>query len=643
MSVSKIWVFAEADGDKPSATTLELLTKARELAETVEAVHVGTSADALAPGLGEHGATTVYSVDPGDALPGVVGAAALAALITEHAPDAVLFAQSYDGRDTIARLSAKLDKPVLTNGTDLKVDGDKLITGTAIFGGNTLVDTEFTGGGPFLAAIRPKSFTAEPSGGAAAAVVAVPAPDAGRAGEAKVLERHVEEREGPKLEEAAVVVSGRARPRQRRGVRAARRGAREAVERRVRHVARDRRRRLGAVLEAGRSDWQGREAQALYRARHLGCDAAHGGHEGLRQHHRGEQGRRGADLLHRRPRCGRRRAQGHPQADRSAQGPGLAGGAEGAHRRASAFGPTVPVPAPERPRLTPPDCPEVEHLARGIASTMSGPDGITELQRLVTEALFDAMTGHHVDLHEVQPVEPEEFAEGLADRDLAFRGRMLQVMLLGALIRHPLPPEVAARIAEFARSMSVDDGMLAVARRMASGQLGLAAFDFQRNGYTADWSPERSRSLHTSRELADAWDLSVDEPRGFSLLAMVVSLFETGYLRTGAGLFEAFRGQLSADGMAVRLADAMRRGALSRTAVTHDIDFLAIDWFDLAELPLDDTRGLFRIIPKSPASLAAGSVDGFSAGGISEFQDVHGREVAAAAGLADDSFGATLR
>ena len=208
MTVSKIWVFAEADGDKPSGTTLELLTKARELADTVEAVHVGTGADALAASLGEHGATKVYAVDPGDALPGVVGAAALAALITEHAPAAVLFAQSYDGRDAIARLSAKIDRPVLTNGTDLRVDGDKLITGTAIFGGNTLVDTEFTGGGPFLAAIRPKSFTAEPSGGAAAEVVAVPTPDAGRAGEATVLERHVEEREGPKLEEAAIVVSG---------------------------------------------------------------------------------------------------------------------------------------------------------------------------------------------------------------------------------------------------------------------------------------------------------------------------------------------------------------------------------------------------------------------------------------------------
>jgi electron transfer flavoprotein alpha subunit len=208
MAISKIWVFAEADGDKPSGTTLELLTKARELGGTLEAVFVGANADALAGTLGEYGATTVYAVDPGEALPGVVGAAALESLIGEHSPDVVLFAQSYDGRDAISRLSVKLDRPVLTNGTSVRADGDKVVVGAAIFGGNTLVDTEFEGEAPFLAAIRPKSFPAEPGGGGAAQVVSVPAPDAGRAGAAKVLERHVEEREGPKLEEATVVVSG---------------------------------------------------------------------------------------------------------------------------------------------------------------------------------------------------------------------------------------------------------------------------------------------------------------------------------------------------------------------------------------------------------------------------------------------------
>ncbi len=120
----------------------------------------------------------------------------------------ILFAQSYDGRDAIARLSVKIDRPVLTNGVSISFDGDKVTVGAAIFGGMLLVDTTYTGPAPYLAAIRPKSFAAEPTGGAAAEVVTVGAVDAGRASEAKVLERHVEEQLGPKLEEAAVVVSG---------------------------------------------------------------------------------------------------------------------------------------------------------------------------------------------------------------------------------------------------------------------------------------------------------------------------------------------------------------------------------------------------------------------------------------------------
>ena len=208
MPLPKVWVYAEGEDGKATSATLELLTKAREIGDTVEAVYVGSDADAVAPALGEYGASTVHAVDPGEALPGVVGAAALASLVGEHQPDLIVFAQSYDGRDAIGRLSAKLDRPVITNGTALSVSGDAVRIGTAIFGGNTLVDTEFTGAKPWLAAIRPKSFPAEPGGSGAGTVVRVDAADAGRAAEARVLERHVEEREGPKLEDAVVVVSG---------------------------------------------------------------------------------------------------------------------------------------------------------------------------------------------------------------------------------------------------------------------------------------------------------------------------------------------------------------------------------------------------------------------------------------------------
>jgi electron transfer flavoprotein alpha subunit len=203
----KVWVYAEAEGDKPASSTLELVTKARELGD-VDAFYVGADAAALAGPLGEHGVKTIYATEPGEALPGVVGAAALAQLVEQHHPDLLLFAQSYDGRDALARLSVVVDRPVLTNGTSLSVDGDKVTVGNAAFGGNVLVDTTFTCPPPYLAAIRPKSFAAEPSGGAAATVEAVATPSAGRAGDARVLERHVEEREGPKLEDATVVVSG---------------------------------------------------------------------------------------------------------------------------------------------------------------------------------------------------------------------------------------------------------------------------------------------------------------------------------------------------------------------------------------------------------------------------------------------------
>jgi len=205
--VDKIWVFAESADGKATSATLELLTKARELASTVEALYTGSDVDAVAASAGEYGATKLFSIDPGDGLPGQVAAGTVADLAGEHAPDAILFAQSYDGRDAVARLSVKLDRPVLTNGMSL-ADDNGLVFGTAIFGGVTLVDVRLTTGPPALIVIRPKSFAAESAGGAAAAIEAVAAADQGRAAEAKVLERHVEEQQGPKLEEASVVVSG---------------------------------------------------------------------------------------------------------------------------------------------------------------------------------------------------------------------------------------------------------------------------------------------------------------------------------------------------------------------------------------------------------------------------------------------------
>jgi hypothetical protein len=138
-----------------------------------------------------------------------------------------------------------------------------------------------------------------------------------------------------------------------------------------------------------------------------------------------------------------------------------------------------------------------------------------------------------------------------------------------------------------------------------------------------------------------------DDMRAFSLLAMVVSLFETGYLRTGAGLFRYDPGHMSHDShgraMAVRLSDALRRGAWCRDEVTGNdsIDYLRLDWFELAHLPVDEVRRRFGLRDKSPEARAAGSVGPWQPGGISPFQMKAGRELAAQRGRAYESFGAT--
>jgi electron transfer flavoprotein alpha subunit len=209
MSINKVWVFVETADGKASTAGLELLTAARATgAGAVEAWVAGSGADVAAE-LGSFGATKVIATgDLSGQLLGVPVAAAMAAAAAGGAPDLILFPQTYDGRDVAGRLSAKLDKTVLTNAVGLTVEGGTVVAEHAVFGGTKVLKASFTGAGPFIVLVRPKSVAAEASGGGAAAVESASVPELGATGAARLVQRHVEERQGPKLDEAAIVVSG---------------------------------------------------------------------------------------------------------------------------------------------------------------------------------------------------------------------------------------------------------------------------------------------------------------------------------------------------------------------------------------------------------------------------------------------------
>jgi electron transfer flavoprotein alpha subunit len=194
----------EEDG-APSTLGLELLTKARTIGE-VTAIYVGDGSDAAFATTGEYGAQAVFHLAPGDSLLSAPVAAALADLVGEHDPDLILFGQAYDDRDVAGRLAARLGRTVLSNAVDVAMN-DAVQATHEIFGGTQLATSTITGDRPHIVVVRPKSFEAEPSGGPAPSVTAVELPDVGSSA-AKVTGSHTEEKEGPQLEDAAIIVSG---------------------------------------------------------------------------------------------------------------------------------------------------------------------------------------------------------------------------------------------------------------------------------------------------------------------------------------------------------------------------------------------------------------------------------------------------
>jgi electron transfer flavoprotein alpha subunit len=205
--VAGILVYAELSEGKVVSSTLELMTKARELGD-VYAVALGSGAKAAAATLGKHGAKVVH-VNEDSAFDDYIAEPATDALSLLHEqqkPDLILFGFTQDSREIAGRLAARLSTGLISNANDLTRKDGGFVAKVPYFGGAKVASMK-ANGKPAIVLVRPKSFEASESGGAAEVKqldIAVPAGSK----RAHITDRVVEASEKVKLEDARVVISG---------------------------------------------------------------------------------------------------------------------------------------------------------------------------------------------------------------------------------------------------------------------------------------------------------------------------------------------------------------------------------------------------------------------------------------------------
>ncbi|MGH3506493.1 MAG: electron transfer flavoprotein subunit alpha/FixB family protein [Nocardioidaceae bacterium] len=206
--MSEILVLVDHVDGEVRKTTAEMLTLARRLGSPA-AVFIGSGIEGAREALKKYGAEKVYVLDGADLTDYLVApkAEALAQLVEEVSPGAVLLPSSAEGKEIAGRLAIKTGSGLITDAVDIQAGDSGPVTTQSVFAGNYTVSASVTSGTPIIT-VKPNSVTPEPVAGAAAEEpVSVSISDAAKT--AKIVERKPREATGrPELTEASIVVSG---------------------------------------------------------------------------------------------------------------------------------------------------------------------------------------------------------------------------------------------------------------------------------------------------------------------------------------------------------------------------------------------------------------------------------------------------
>jgi electron transfer flavoprotein alpha subunit len=204
-----VLVFLEHHGSELLKGGLGVLSKAATLGDAdVAGVVLGSGVGELAAAAGKFGAATVFVFDDdrlGLPLP-QPRVDALAQLVRARGIESVLFPASVLAADVAAGLAARLDAGLNWDLVDIRREDGDLVGKRPALGDSVFVDVTWTRT-PRLALFRPGSFDAAAIGGEAKIEQVSPQFDDFSFG-ARMVEQAHEERSGPSIEDADVVVAG---------------------------------------------------------------------------------------------------------------------------------------------------------------------------------------------------------------------------------------------------------------------------------------------------------------------------------------------------------------------------------------------------------------------------------------------------
>lgn len=212
---SGIWVFAEQRGGDLHEVSLELLGKARELAEQAEsrvtAILLGFNIRPLAQTLFNYGADSVLVGDEDrlDSYRLIPYSLVIESMIREHQPEILLMGATAMGVELAPRVAAKVQTGLSAHCIDLKLDSDgQLLQVVPGWGGGVIATIICPEHRPQMATVMPGIMEArspeERSGKIKEIEIQLPDEDLGP----HVLETKRERPEDQPLEKAEVVIAG---------------------------------------------------------------------------------------------------------------------------------------------------------------------------------------------------------------------------------------------------------------------------------------------------------------------------------------------------------------------------------------------------------------------------------------------------